>query len=140
MKRKIVFFIISAFAITVAAQQSHSVKQGETIESIAKQYNVTVDEIKNQNPTAEIIFPGLLLNIPRSIQADRNEEEKAEKKKTDRIEMRDGSYVLCKVISVSTKTGIVSFKQEDIDGILTLSTTEINYIEYEYGSKRRFKK
>ena len=137
MKRILLLLIISALTVSVMAQKSHSVKQGETIESIAKQYNVTVDEIKKQNPNAELFFPGLILSIPKSTVSNKTVEE-AKSKKSDRIEMKDGSYVLCKISGV--KSGVVSFKQDGIDQILTLPTKDINLIEYENGNKRRFKK
>lgn len=137
MKKIIVSIIVSVLTATAMAQKSHSVKQGETIESIAKQYNVTVDEIKKVNPNAELFFPGLILNIPKSTASNKTVEE-VMPKKSDRIEMRDGSYVLCKIVSV--KSGIVSFKQDGIDEMLTISTKDIILIEYENGNKRRFKK
>lgn len=136
MKRKIVLLFVIVLSVTAMAQKSHSVKQGETIESIAKQYNVTVDEIKKANPNAELFFPGLILNIPKSTVSNKTVEE-VMPKKSDRIEMRDGSYVLCKIISV--KSGVTTFKQDDVEGVLTLPVKEITLIEYENGKKRRFK-
>lgn len=50
------------------AQQldKHVVKDDETIESIAKKYNITVAELQEANPDIEMFFyAGLKLNIPR---------------------------------------------------------------------------
>ena len=54
-------------AMNVAAQSvtTHTVKRGETIESIASKYQVSVDDIKRANPNAgDFFYVGMKLNIP----------------------------------------------------------------------------
>ena len=53
MKNRILFFLLVCFLgiSTMVAQTNmvqHEVKRGETMESIAKQYNVSPEEIKNK--------------------------------------------------------------------------------------------
>ena len=51
-----------AFAQTV---QKHTVKRGETLTSIAKQYGISKDEIVRLNPdAAQFVYVGMELNIP----------------------------------------------------------------------------
>ena len=57
------------FSITASAQTTvtHTVERGETVESIAKKYNVMPQDITNANPDAvELIFAGMKLDIPTS--------------------------------------------------------------------------
>ena len=57
------------FSITASAQTTvtHTVERGETVESIAKKYNVMPQDIINANPDAvELIFAGMKLDIPTS--------------------------------------------------------------------------
>lgn len=71
MIRKICFsLIMCAISLMAMAQHqvvTHVVQRGETIESIAKQYNVSVADINKANPNAEgIVYVGMKLNIPTS--------------------------------------------------------------------------
>ena len=53
--------------VTMAQSQTvtHVVQRGETIESIAKYYNVSVEDINKANPNADgIVYVGMKLNIP----------------------------------------------------------------------------
>lgn len=70
MKNRILFFLLVCFfgISTMVAQTNmvqHEVKRGETMESIAKQYNVSPEEIKEVNPQmGNYFYVGLKLNIP----------------------------------------------------------------------------
>ena len=68
-------FILSLFAFMVVAlamaQQVgytvHTIERGETLESIATKYHVSVNAIKKANPDAlDIIYVGMKINIPKS--------------------------------------------------------------------------
>lgn len=67
-------FFFSAFLCTVcmfAMAQSqivtHVVQRGETLESIAEYYKVSVDDINKANPNADgMVYVGMKLNIPTS--------------------------------------------------------------------------
>ena len=68
------------FSITASAQTTvtHTVERGETVESIAKKYNVTPQDIINANPdAAELVFAGMKLEIPAKTAAIKNEVKKA---------------------------------------------------------------
>ena len=61
--------ICLAFSIAASAQTTvtHTVERGETVESIAKKYNVTPQDIINANPdAAEFVFAGMKLEIPKN--------------------------------------------------------------------------
>lgn len=66
--RKILLAITVMMVANVAMAQStkiHVVERGETIESIAKKYNVTKDEIVKLNPdVAQFVYVGMELTIP----------------------------------------------------------------------------
>lgn len=69
MIRKVCFsLIMCAISLMAMAQHqvvTHVVQRGETIESIAKQYNVTVADINKANPNAEgVVYVGMKLNVP----------------------------------------------------------------------------
>lgn len=138
-------FLLIVFSITSAcamwAQKSHTVKQGETLQSIASEYQLTVDELKKANPNVEMVFSGLILDIPKIPQAKKNNKTEStyqEAIPTDTIKIKDGSYILCKVIGL--KQGILRFKQEGEDDIFTVLTKDVSIINYANGTKRRFKK
>ena len=68
-------FLTIAFLLcttTSIAQQKnkHTVQKGETIESIAKKYNITVANLQEANPDIDILFyVGLKLDIPQNRQS-----------------------------------------------------------------------
>lgn len=77
MKRTIMCFSMLMVVNTALAQNfqtTHEVQRGETLSSIAKQYGVTEQMIKDANPQAgNLFYVGLKLNIPQKTQ---NIEEK----------------------------------------------------------------
>ena len=67
MKRYILSLILAMGMIVGMAQttQTHTVQRGETIESVAQKYGITVDALKAANPNAgNLFFVGMKLNIP----------------------------------------------------------------------------
>lgn len=69
MIKKILFLIVLCASSVCAMAQSqtvtHVVQRGETIESIAKQYNVSVDDINRANPNTDgLFYAGMKLVIP----------------------------------------------------------------------------
>lgn len=65
--KKLLFtmFMLLSFTGMMAQQITHTIQRGETIESIARKYNVSVDALKKANPDiSEMFFVGLKLNIP----------------------------------------------------------------------------
>ena len=102
MIRKLFVIILSFSQFLVAfGQKTHIVKQGETMETIAQLYQISIEELKKQNESAELLFPGLLLNIPQKVsKRESAKQEISMSKTTDIVYMRDGSYILCKVVGI----------------------------------------
>lgn len=139
MKRIIILFIIIFTSVfTMLAQKTHTVKQGETLQSIATKYKVSVGELRKANPNVELVFSGLLLNIPQTKKTNEIISTSQETTPTDIVEMRDGSYILCKVVGI--KQGILTIKQEGEDGTFTVMTKDVSIINYANGTKKKFKK
>ena len=139
MRLSLLFILFTFQALMAFGQKVHTVKQGETLESIAKLYHVTIDEMMKVNESAEMLFPGLVLNIP---QVQKKVESKSDRSKpeskTDKVRMRDGSYVLCKVIGV--KKTMLNIQQDGIEGTISISVKEILEINYANGNKKKFNK
>lgn len=66
MKRLLTSILMLLSVMLMQAQQVvHTVQRGETLESIAEKYHVTVDDIKKNNPdAAEMAYVGMKLVIP----------------------------------------------------------------------------
>lgn len=69
MKRVLLSVIISATSVFAMAQTqnvTHVVQRGETIESIAKYYHVSIDDINKANPNTDgLIYVGMKLIVPQ---------------------------------------------------------------------------
>lgn len=95
--------------------------------------------LKNYLPI-EVIFASYKIN---GLQGNRiyelvlnTQNVKDEKPKLDRIEMKDLSYILCKIVSV--KGGYISFKQDELEGILKVPIKEVSRIKYVSGAQKKF--
>lgn len=70
IKKMILSVLLCTVCVVTMAQSqtvTHVVQRGETIESIAKYYNVSVEDINKANPNADgIVYVGMKLNIPTS--------------------------------------------------------------------------
>lgn len=71
MIKKIILSVLlcTVCMFTMAQSQTvtHVVQRGETIESIAQYYNVSVEDINKANPNADgIVYVGMKLNVPMS--------------------------------------------------------------------------
>lgn len=51
---------------TASADKTHTVKSGESLWSIARLYNLTLDKIKSLNPGVSVIFSGQQINVDGS--------------------------------------------------------------------------
>lgn len=131
--------LLAFLCFTVYGQKIHTVKQGETLESIASLYHISANELKGVNEGAVILFPGLLLTIPeKEMESQPQQVEKQEVPKLDKVEMKDGSYIICKVISVKKTTLLI--KQEEIEGTISVPIKEVLEVFYANGKKRKFGK
>lgn len=60
-----IFFAAGTFAIAQTTSVTHIVQRGETIESIAENYHVSVADINKANPNAEgLVYVGMKLVVP----------------------------------------------------------------------------
>jgi len=60
------------FAMAQSQTVTHVVQRGETIESIAEIYKVSVEDINKANPNADgIVYVGMKLNIPTNSNQNR---------------------------------------------------------------------
>ncbi len=71
MKRTILSIVaMLCMTLALAQQKSHTIQRGETIESIAKKYNVSVYALERANPNAkEMFYVGMKLTIPEGGQS-----------------------------------------------------------------------
>ena len=81
MKKLLLLCAICCCALTAAAQSTvHTVQRGETLASIAKQYHLSVDELKAANPyIGKKLYVGIKLQIPEIKEAPQVEELAAAK-------------------------------------------------------------
>lgn len=70
IKKMILSVLLCTVCVFTMAQSqtvTHVVQRGETIESIAEYYKVSVEDINKANPNADgIVYVGMKLNIPTS--------------------------------------------------------------------------
>ena len=65
--KKLALCVVALLSMTcaMAQQKSHTVQRGETLESIAQKYNVSVSALKSSNPNAaNAVYVGMKLTIP----------------------------------------------------------------------------
>lgn len=61
----IVFMALCCLAIMAQQEKKHTIQRGETIESIAKKYDITVTDLQEANPNLnKFFFVGMKINIP----------------------------------------------------------------------------
>ncbi len=60
----LLLLFLCTVAFNLKAQTEHVIQRGETLETIAKHYGVTVDELKSANPKLNFVYAGKKLNIP----------------------------------------------------------------------------
>lgn len=139
MKRIYVTILLAFFILTSYGQIVHTVKQDETFESIASFYQIKVDDLKKENESADVLFPGLLLNIPQKTEVPTPPKtEQVSAPKQDKIEMRDGSYIVCKVVSIKKTT--ILLKQEEIEGNISIPIKDVIEIFYANGNRKKIGK
>ena len=131
--------LLAFLCFTVYGQKIHTVKQGETLESIASLYHVSINELKGVNENTEVLFPGLILTIPeKEIKSQPQQVEQQEVPKLDKVEMKDGSYIICQVVSVRKTTILI--EQEEIEGNISIPIKDVIEVFYANGNKKKFGK
>ena len=94
-------------------QAKHEVQRGETLASIAKQYGVTEQMIKDANPQAgNLFYVGLKLNIPSKGKVDNKiVEEKQETHKASGYVVSNNDNV----IQHYTSNSVINYYAEGVD-------------------------
>ena len=64
MRRYSIFLCLLYVVSSVFAQSSHTIKRGETLESLAKKYGVSVEQIKAANKSIGNVYTGMTITIP----------------------------------------------------------------------------
>lgn len=84
MKRLLLTFTaLLLFTVVMAQQTCHTIQSGETLESIAKKYKVSLEDIKIANPEAVAkLYEGMQIVIPSS-NSRKTKVERVEKTETD---------------------------------------------------------
>lgn len=134
MSHLILFVIILVLPFYVKAQSlnEHTVSTGETLQSIASKYGVSISDLRNANSGLDdYVFAGMVLKIP-SKQGSSNEVAALPLDDLkDIIYLKDGSELVAKVLSVETNE--VKFEQYDTDDPFTIAKNEIASIKFEDG-------
>ena len=139
MQRFIATISLMFLCLVVYGQKVHTVKQGETLESIASIYHITIDDLKRSNDNTEMLFPGLLLTIPQNMNVSQPIQIGLEDTpQLDKVEMKDGSYIVCQVVSVKKATILI--KQEEIEGNISIPIKDVIEVFYANGNKKKFGK
>ena len=85
--KKIFLILVSFVCVLSQAQTQHMVRRGETPQTIAQKYNITVDQLFDANPAVRgYIHVGLSLNIPQNEMAksfNSNEPDNSNKSEID---------------------------------------------------------
>lgn len=82
----VLFSTVSMFAMAQSQTVTHVVQRGETIESIAEFYKVSVEDINKANPNADgVVYVGMKLNIPASATTTKDVAASKDYQRTDEI-------------------------------------------------------
>ncbi len=126
MKKTFLSFALSFVFLTVSAETYHKVRPGETFETIASKYNITVDALKKANAEIDKCYAGTMLEIPL---AKQNSVASTNSKPVETIENQPVQTNINESDNLLTSTSTV----ETIDET-KLSNGFPNYIGGLYGS------
>jgi len=65
LKKSILIAVFVFLSMAAVAQTEHKVRRGETFESIAQSYGITVEELRDANPSKAKCYGGSTLTIPQ---------------------------------------------------------------------------
>lgn len=139
--RYVVVFCLFVNSMQLYSQQNtktHLVKQGESIESIARQYNISVEELKKANPNnSGMLFAGLYLLIPEKKVVVATQPVTIVNEDKDKIALKDGSEIVCTITEMTNTT--VFFMQQGEYKQYSKPIQEMLYVVYE-GKTTKFNK
>lgn len=126
-------FLLSSICVLNAQNTTeHAVKNGETLQSIAKLYKITVDDLKKENPGLdEYVFAGMMLKLPTKRDSQQKESLVADDDLKDVIYLKDNSELVVKIKNVDANA--VTFEQYDTNDLFSLKKELILSITYEDG-------
>lgn len=134
MKHLILFVLVLTLPFYTKAQtvSEHTVSNGETLQSIATKYGVSITELRNVNSGLDdYVFTGMVLKIPSKGGSTNDIAVLPLDDLKDIIYLKDGSELIAKILSVETND--VTFEQYDTDDPFTISKNEILSIRFEDG-------
>lgn len=130
MKRTILSLLFSTASMFAMAQNqtvSHVVQRGETLESIAEYYNVSVEDIDKANPNMDgVVYVGLKLSIPTN-STIQNSVTKEERQSVNEVTKRNVQL-----------QNTDSYVAKDNGNMSNHRTTSNNLLEYGGGSSFSF--
>lgn len=131
MKHLILFilFLTLPFYVNAQTTNEHTVSNGETLQSIATKYGVSISELRNVNSGLdEYVFAGMVLKIPtKGIKSTNDVAVAPLDDLTDIIYLKDGSELVAKILNIGTN--YVVFEQYDTDDPFRISKIEITSIK-----------
>lgn len=133
MKYLFILAVVMSFVTSLSAQtiNEHTVVTGETLQSIATKYGVTVTELKAANTGLdEYVFAGMVLKLPSKTEGNEQVILPIDNLK-DIIYLKDGSELVAKVLSVETTE--IKFEQYDTDEPFTIFKSDVTSIRFEDG-------
>lgn len=134
MKHLIFFVLFLALPLYTKAQSlnEHTVSTGETLQTIASKYGVSISELRSVNSGLDdSVFAGMVLKIPSKESNANNVAVIPLDDLKDIIYLKDSSELVAKIISVEANE--VKFEQYDTDDPFTISKNEIASIKFEDG-------
>lgn len=134
MKYLFILAVVMSFATSLSAQtiNEHTVVTGETLQSIATKYGVTVTELKAANTGLnEYVFAGMVLKLPSKQTGGKEQVILPIDDLKDIIYLKDGSELVAKVLSVETTE--IKFEQYDTDEPFTILKSDVTSIRFEDG-------
>lgn len=94
MRKLLLLFIMLIGTSVVNSQDKHTVLRGETLNSIANKYGLTVDRLKQENPITENAFyVGMSLTIPQIEVLEPKESYVADIPKKEEVDLKEANTV-----------------------------------------------
>lgn len=130
----LIFLLLS---LTVSAQNEHTVKNGENLQSIVKLYNLSLDDLKKANPGLDdYVFAGMVLKLPPPTTNQGDELYIGTDNLNDVIHLKDGSELVAKIVSIESTS--VKFEQYDTNDLFSINKDLISSIVFEDGRTTTF--
>ena len=141
MRRILTLLATVLLTSSVYGQQikEHTVASGENLQTIAKLYGISVEELKSANSGLDdYVFVGMVLKLPSKSNPPKNIIFSADDALKDVIYLNDGSELVSKIIN--TDNSVVTFEQYDSDEPFSISKAVISKIVFEDGKIEDYSK